>query len=106
MRLSTANTSDNVLAQLQRLSLQQADLQNKISTGQRVFQPGDDPAAVGRIVTAQSEERALHQIQRNASAALEYSKTSYSGLAQFKTISDRAGELSVLGAGANGAQAM
>lgn len=106
MRLSTANTSDTVLAQLQRLSRQQADLQNKISTGQRVFQPGDDPAAVGRIVTAQSEERALHQFQRNASAALEYSKTSYSGLDQFKTISDRAGELSVLGAGANGAQAM
>ena len=106
MRLSTSTTADNVLVQLQRLSSRQAELQTQIATGQRVFQPGDDPAAVARIVSAQMERSSLLQYQRNTDAALEYSKASYSSLEQMKSLSDRAGELSVLGAGANGAQAM
>jgi flagellar hook-associated protein 3 FlgL len=106
MRISTANTADNVLNQLQRLSQQQARLQNQISTGQRVTQPGDDPAAVGRLVKAQAEQRTLAQYRSNADAALQYSRTSFSGLEDLKKLSDRAGELAVLGAGANGPQAM
>ncbi len=106
MRLSTANTADRILDQLQRLSGQQAELQHRVATGQRIFQAGDDPAAVGRLVNAKVEQRAIMQFQRNASAALEYSKTSYDGLEQIKSLSDRAGELAVLGAGTNGTQAM
>ena len=106
MRISTANTAENVLAQLQRLSQQQAQLQQQISTGQRVTKPGDDPAAMGRLVNAQAEQRTLAQYRSNADAALEYSRTSYAGLDNIKTLSDRASELAVLGAGANGAQAM
>jgi flagellar hook-associated protein 3 FlgL len=106
MRLSNSTTSDTVLAQLQRLSSRQAELQNRISTGQRIFEPGDDPAAVARVLVAQMEQRGLRQYQRNASAAMEYSKTSYSGLEQVKLLSDRVGELAVLGSGAAGAQAM
>lgn len=106
MRLSTATATDTILAQLQQLNRRQAELQNQVSTGQRIFQPGDDPAAVARVVSAQMERRGLLQYQRNADTALEYSKTSYSSLDQFKSLSDRAGELAVLGTGANGLQSM
>jgi flagellar hook-associated protein 3 FlgL len=106
MRISTASTSDNVLAQLQRLSTQQADLQNQVATGQRIFKPSDDPAAAARVIAAQMERASVSQYARNADAALEYSKTSYSGLEQFKKISDRAGELAVMGTGNLGASAM
>lgn len=106
MRLSSATTSDAVLAQLQRLSSRQAELQNQVATGQRIFQPGDDPAAAGRVIADQLELRSLAQYSRNATSALEYSKTSYAGLDQLKKLSDRAGELAVLGNGSLNNQAM
>lgn len=106
MRITTSGTSDSVLAQLQKLGRRQAELQNQVATGQRVFLPGDDPAAMGRIVAAQMERSSVTQYARNADAALEYSKTSYEGLSQFKSLSDRAGELGVLGAGGLGPDAM
>lgn len=106
MRIASHTTSETVLAQLQRLSSQQATLQNQVATGQRIFQPGDDPAAAGRVLSDQIEQRSLVQFARNADAALEYSKTSYTGLSQMKKLSDRAGEVAILGTGATGAQAM
>lgn len=106
MRLSNATTADTVLAQLQRLSRQQADLQSQVATGQRITKPGDDPAAVARVIAAQMERSSVTQYARNADSALEYSKTSYAGLQQFKKLSDRAGELAVLGTGGIGSDAM
>jgi len=106
MRLTSTTTADSVLSQLQRLGERQATLQRQVATGQRIHQPGDDPAAAGRIITARMERGAISQFSRNAAAALEYSKTSYSALEQFKKLSDRASELSVLGAGAIGTEAM
>lgn len=106
MRLSNATTADTVLSQLQRLSRQQAELQTQVATGQRITRPADDPAAVARVIAAQMERSSVSQYARNADAALEYSKTSYAGLQQFKKLSDRAGELAVLGTGSIGADAM
>ena len=106
MRIATATTADTVLAQLQRLTSRQADLQNQVATGQRIFQPGDDPAAVGRIVSDQMERSSISQFATNANRALDYSKTVYSGLQQFKSLSDRANDLAVLGTGSIGPDAM
>ncbi len=106
MRLSTNATSESVLAQLQRLSSRQADLQRQVATGQRIQQAGDDPAAAARIVAARVERGSVLQYARNASVALEYSKTAYDALSQVKSLSDRASELAVLGAGSLGPEAM
>jgi len=106
MRISTSSTADTVLAQLQRLSSRQADLQRQVATGQRIARPGDDPAAAGRVLSAGIERGSVAQFARNASSALEYSKTAYSGLQQLKKVSDRAGELAVLGQGGLDADAL
>ena len=106
MRVSTASTADSVLSQLQKLSARQADLQNQVATGQRIFQPGDDPAAVGRVISAQMESSAVAQYSRNADTALSYSKTTYDGLNQIKSLSDRAGEISILGTGSASTDSM
>jgi flagellar hook-associated protein 3 FlgL len=106
MRLSNSSTAATLLDQLQRLSSRQADLQRQVATGQRIRQPGDDPAAAARVVAARMESGAIAQFARNASAALEYSKTSYGGLEQLKKVSDRASELAVLGEGSLDPDAM
>jgi len=101
MRIATTTVSDSVLAQLQKLSSRQAQLQNQVATGQKIFQPEDDPSAVGRIITLDSEARQVQQFQANANRALEVSQATYSGLQDMKKISDRAGEIATLGAGAS-----
>jgi flagellar hook-associated protein 3 FlgL len=101
MRVATNSSSEAVITQIQRLSVRQARLQTQVATGQRIFQPEDDPSAVGRLLNLDSERRQITQYTRNADRALEISRASYSGLQDLKKISDRAGELATLGAGAS-----
>lgn len=100
MRVATNTSSEAIVAQIQKLSVRQARLQAQVATGQRIFQPEDDPAAVGRLLGLNAERGQLEQYQSNASRALEISQASYGGLQSIKSISDRAGELATLGAGA------
>jgi len=99
MRIATSTISESVLAQLQKLSTQQAKMQTQVSTGQKLSQPEDNPAAFGRVIAYDTESRQLTQFQSNATRALEVSQATYSGLQNIKTISDRAGEIATLGAG-------
>ncbi|ATC64115.1 flagellin [Nibricoccus aquaticus] len=101
MRIATNTASEAVLAQLTKLSQRQSMLQTQAATGQRIFQPEDDPAAVGRILGLETERRQITQFQSNATRALEVSQSSYAGINEMKKISDRAGELVTLGAGAS-----
>lgn len=100
MRVATYSTTEDIISQIQKLSLRQSRLQTQAATGQRIFQPEDDPTAVGRLLGLNSESGQNSQFQLNASRALDVSQASYSGLQAIKGISDRAGELAVLGAGA------
>lgn len=99
MRVSTQTLSENLIRQIQQLGSQQNRLQTQVATGQRIFQPEDDPTAMGRVLALESEQRELGQFSRNIDRALEMSQISFSGLQNLKTASDRATEIGVLGAG-------
>lgn len=100
MRIANSSLTENIVRQIQNLSSQQARLQNQVATGQRIFQPEDDPTAVGRVLGLESEQRQLTQFLRNADRALELQQASFSGLQEIKKVSDRATEIGTLGAGA------
>ncbi len=106
MRVSTSTVSDNIVRQIQQLGTQQAKLQAQVASGQRISQPEDDPAAVGRVLNLESELRQAVQYGSNATNALNISQASASGLQAVKKISDRAGELVTLGTGVLGSDAM
>ncbi len=106
MRIATHSVSDTIVRQIQHLGTQQSRLQNQVATGQRIFQPEDDPSAVSRVLSLETEARQLAQYARNADRALEISQATFSGLRSLKVISDRATELGTLGTGANSADAM
>ena len=99
MRVTTNSNDSQMLAQIQKLSALQTRLQTQVSTGQRIFQPEDDPAAMGRVLALETERNQLTQFASNTTYALDVSQASFSGLSAIKKISDRAGELSTLGAG-------
>ena len=100
MRIVTNTVAENFIRQIQSLSGQQAKLQTQVATGRRITQPEDDPAAVGRVINLEGQQRALDQYARNANRAMDLSSASYSGLNEIKKISDRATEIGTLGTGA------
>lgn len=97
MRVVTNTLSNEIVRQIQQLGSKQAKLQNQVATGQRIFQPEDDPTAVGRVLNLESEQRNTTQYQQNATRAMELSQASYSGLQSVKKVSDRATEIGTLG---------
>ena len=97
MRIPDLNNSDSLLTNLQRLSSRQSMLQGQVSTGQRITRPSDDPAATGRVLDLQAEKQRIQQYAANSDRGMEISQTTYSAVTSLKTISDRAGELGVLG---------
>jgi flagellar hook-associated protein 3 FlgL len=105
MRITTNTVSDQVIHQIQTLGSRQAKLQNQVSTGQKIFEAEDNPAAIGRIINLQSEQRQIGQYSRNVTRALSLSQASFAGLQAVKKVSDRATEIGVLGSGVNGAAA-
>ena len=105
MRITNNTLSEGIVRQIQLLGNQQAKLQTQVATGQRIFNPEDDPAAVGRVLNLESEQRQIEQFTRNADRALEVSQATFSGLQQVKRVSDRASEIGTLGAGAIASEA-
>lgn len=106
MRIATHSVSDTIVRQIQKLGTQQARLQNQVGTGQRIFQPEDDPSAVGRVLNLESDARQVQQYTRNADRALQISQATFSGLQGLKRISDRSSEIGTLGNGAISPDAM
>lgn len=77
MRLGSANTYDNTLANLTSRQAGLADLQEKLSAGKRVIRASDDPTGAAqaertltRISRVETEQRAL-ELQRNSIAMAE-----------------------------------
>ena len=105
MRITTNMLSENMVRQIQNLGNQQARLQTQVATGQRIFAPEDDAPAFGRVISLESEQRALAQFERNVDRALELSQASFGGLQQLKKISDRSSEIATLGTGSFNADA-
>lgn len=77
MRLATANTYDNTLANITNRQAGLADLQEKLSAGKKVVRPSDDPTgaaqaerALTRSTRVDVEVRALN-LQRNSVAMAE-----------------------------------
>jgi flagellar hook-associated protein 3 FlgL len=105
MRVSSNSVSDQVMHQIETLGSRQAKLQNQVSTGQKLFEAEDNPAAIGRVLKLQSEQRQIGQFSRNVTRSLSISEASFAGLQAVKKVSDRASELGVLGAAVNGAAA-
>ena len=106
MRVPSNSNSTQMLNRINDLSSRQSRLQTQVATGQKLFQPEDDPAAMGRVLTLNAEKLSLTQFDNNTSFAMDWSNATISGLTGIKKISDRAGELATLGQGAISADSL
>jgi flagellar hook-associated protein 3 FlgL len=106
MRIASNTVSEQIVRQIQNLSVAQTKLQTQVGTGQRIAQLEDDPAAAGRVLDRQSERRRVDQYILNANRAMQISQTTYSGISSLKDISDRATEIGTLGQSAQNPDAL
>ena len=64
MRLGTANTYDNTLANLTSRQAGLADLQDKLSAGKKVVRPSDDPTGAAQAERAMTRLTRVDEIGR------------------------------------------
>ena len=99
MRIAGTSYTDSLVSQLNFLTSRQYQLQNQVSTGQRIQNPADDPAGMGEALSLQTNSTNLSQYSQNISNLQTTATTGYTALQQLKTISDRAGEIATLADG-------
>jgi flagellar hook-associated protein 3 FlgL len=106
MRIPNYTVSKTLVSRLQDLTARQAQLNQQATTGQRITNPSDDPAAMGRVLNIQAEKQQIQQFASNNGRALNISQSSFAAVEQLKKTSDRLGEIAVLGSGTAGPDAL
>ena len=98
MRIPTDSISNSLIQQLQQLNAQQSQYQQELSTGNRITNPSDDPAAMGQVLDMGSQLQSLQQLSANNAQATQITQQSYSALSSMQGISTSATELATEGA--------
>ena len=98
MRISTDSFSNSLMQQIQTLGAQQTKYQQELSTGDRITNPSDDPAAMGQVLNMGAQLQALHQYSSNNTLATQITQESYSSMSNLQSISTSASELATEGA--------
>lgn len=99
MRVTGNTFTTNFLDQVGRLTARQQKLQIEAATGQRVFAPGDDAAAMQRAMALRTEQNALGQYTSNIAVLRDRANNSFNTLKNVKNLSDRASEIATLADG-------
>ena len=106
MRVTSSAYSASLNSQIQTLVSRQVKLQGEAASGQRITNAEDDPAAMGRVLNAQSDQGRVQQFYRNSQQALNVNQASFAGVSSLKDLSDRAGEIAALTGGTSDAASM
>lgn len=99
MRVPTNALPDRLVSQLNLLNARQNQLQSQAATGQRIQWAGDDPAAMQRALTLQSDSRTATQFTKNLDFLKERATASQGGIRSLQKVLDRAGEIATLADG-------
>lgn len=100
MRISTIQTFNRGIADIQRVSNAGNETQAQISSGRRVLKPSDDPVAATRILQLNQEIAAREQYQRNITSVTNRLSLEDSVLSGIGDVLQRVREIAVqLGAG-------
>jgi len=90
MRVPSNAYAESLTQQLGKLNFQQVNLQKQLSSGQRVTESFEDPAAVGRALNSASEKTRIQIQERNLNRAELVAEFSGATLEQLKVLVDKA----------------
>lgn len=86
LRITSNTLASRLTTDLARLSSTQSRLTQELASGQRLIEASDDVPATGRVMSYESEKRALQQFNRNAQRGLTNVTVSTTALESIKKI--------------------
>ena len=89
LRVTSNTLATRLTTDLTRLSSTQSRLTQQMATGRRLLEASDDVPATGRVMSYDSEKRALQQYERNAQRALTNIAVSSTALGSIKSITNQ-----------------
>lgn len=96
MRIPNLTMTGALVARLNTLNSKQNQLNEELSSGQRITLASEDPQAANRIMRLRSEQKAVQVYAKNSDRAMSVSQASLAALDHLKSLSDRANELGAL----------
>jgi flagellar hook-associated protein 3 FlgL len=99
MRVAFSTFPNSLVRQLATLTSQQARLQNQAATGRRISQLEDDPAAMRRVLTLQTQDSQLAQYRQNIATLQGRTAAAFAAVQGLEKLSTRAGEVASLADG-------
>ncbi len=93
MHVTNLSFNNNFLYDIQQLESQQSTLQTQTSTGLKVTQPEDDPAAMNQVLNLQTEASANTQYQSNIASLQNSATTASDALNSLQTLMEQASEI-------------
>lgn len=106
MRVATSSFPSALERTVSDLTVQLDRLQNQASTGQRIRNPEDDPAAVRNVLDLQSNFQLGGQYANNIGKLQGTITSQFTALKGLKGLSDRASEIATLATGINSPEAL
>jgi flagellar hook-associated protein 3 FlgL len=104
MRVAFNTLPDSLVSNLASLNTQQYRLQNQATTGKRISQLEDDPAAMQRVLQAQVEQSQTTQYRSNIAFLQQRANSSFDAMQGLQKIAQRAGEIATSADGTAGPQ--
>lgn len=90
--------SNSLIRNLESAQGKMDQLQNQLSSGQRISKPSDDPVGIQNAMRLKSNISGVEQWKNNANAAIDYMNTTDSTLGDMTSMLQRVRELAVQGA--------
>ena len=102
MRIPNLSTAENITETIRRMDQRRLELEQQVSSGQKITLPEDDGMRMGRLIKLDTEKSTLTQYRRNASYATEYLNAGHLNLDKLREVTVRAQEIArVAGSGLN-----
>ena len=98
MRITNNMLSNSLIRNLESAQGKMDQLQNQLSSGQRISKPSDDPVGIQNAMRLKSNISGVEQWKNNANAAIDYMNTTDSTLGDMTSMLQRVRELAVQGA--------
>ena len=93
MRIPNLSVSDSVTRTIRDLELKRFELDQQISSGQKLKLPEDDGLRVGRLINLESEKSNISQYKRNSSQAKEFLNAGHLNIDHLRQLNQRALEI-------------
>src|SRR5580698_4722582 len=104
LRVASSTITNSLINQVNQIEVNQAQLENEVTTGLAVQNPSDNPSAMRSVLDLEAESSSVTQYQSNISQLQQQATTASSAMQSLQTIAQNAGEIATQADGTSSQQ--